>query len=160
MNYTNDYNGVLPLHDNSGTKPLRWGQFITGSFGGSDYIGNDTVLSCPSFYFTYESFSKPFTYGSNRTYSYIKISNMPSPGETWILGDSVFYYSDWECFIQIYLINMNPTDITKGGVHLRHHNLANILFLDGHVKPYNKTDALSNLGIEKGYNKSKALISF
>lgn len=90
---------------------------------------------------------------------FIKVNSVPAPSRLWILSDSVYYDNALGRYIQIYTAQNAPTSNTQGGLHLRHLNSANLLFLDGHVKGTKRTEAVQSWGITKGYLLDCSLIN-
>ncbi len=142
--YAQDYDDYIPAlrQLTSGgpywTEPLlQGGYFNTGT--------SKNILVCPSYS------PKKYTAGyGGRVYGYrrtspfgygiwLKTSRITKPSSTWILADSV----DISAKMQI-----NEIGLSSGNnkIHVRHNGTANLLFLDGSARSFNK-DGLREFGL-------------
>lgn len=81
----------------------------------------------------------------------IKASKVPSPSAMPVLGDSVYAPSGTTDYSQFCVIYGTPLNSSYGGIHFRHSNGGNALFLDGHSKNVKRQEARQSLGFTKGY---------
>lgn len=165
QSYMGDSDGILVLGSYSGPGTSKtWIEYVNGDLGGSVYLSKNDAGLCPSFY-PEKYFSRSYIYGSHFSTTYlqgtflpagfssgpfIKVSAVSSPGLQWILGDSVGNWAVISRWAQSYLIYDVPSG-TSGGIHLRHFNGANFLFLDGHVNDIKRNMVKTELGISKAY---------
>ena len=102
------------------------------------YMKAAAIQTCPDLVLTnaspYGGF--PTGYGKNLYLGNVQDSQIQSPAETIILGDSInlypgaFYPADALNYPSLYAAVNQPSPTT----HFRHHERANILWCDGHVK--------------------------
>lgn len=166
QSYIGDSGGILILGSYTGVagSSKSWIEYLNGNIGGEVYLSKNDVAICPSFY-PEKYLSRSYTYGSHITATYlqgtflppgytsgpfIKVSAVTSPGSQWVLGDSVGNWSSLSRWAQGYLINDVPSGISCG-LHIRHFNGANFLFLDGHVNGVKRNTVRVELGISKAY---------
>jgi len=166
QSYMGDSDGILVLGSYTGTagSSKTWIEYVNGDLGGCVYLSKNDAGMCPSFY-PERYFSRSYIYGAHLDTTnlqgaflpagytsgpFIKVSAVSSPGSQWILGDSVANWSIISRWAQAYLIYDIPSG-TNGGVHIRHFNGANFLFLDGHVNSVKRNTVKAELGISKAY---------
>jgi len=166
QSYIGDSNGILVLSSYTGVagSSKAWVQYLNGDIGGDVYLSKNDVAVCPSFY-PERYIGRSYTYGCHMSTTYlqglflppgyasgpfIKVSAVSSPGSLWILGDSVANWSSLSRWAQGYLIYDVP-DGSNCGLHIRHFNGANFLFLDGHVNGVKRNTVRAELGISKAY---------
>lgn len=165
QSYIGDSDGILVLGSYSGAGTSKtWIEYVNGDLGGSVYLSKNDAAICPSFY-PERYFSRSYIYGAHSKTTYlqgtflpagytsgpfIKVSAVSSPASQWILGDSAANWAVISRWAQAYLIYDAPSG-TDCGLHIRHFNGANFLFLDGHVTGVKRSSVRSGLGISKAY---------
>ncbi|OGV36377.1 MAG: hypothetical protein A2020_02565 [Lentisphaerae bacterium GWF2_45_14] len=164
QSYIGDNDAILPLSSYVGPGSSKtWIDFLDGTLGGDIYITNKNVSVCPSF-LPEKYISRSYIYGVHgyaptlqgsfvppgySTGPFVKVSAVSSPSTQWLLGDSAGYWDAESKYMQVYLISNAPS--TTFGLHLRHFNGANMLFLDGHVSGVKRPNVKTSLGISKAF---------
>ena len=153
--YAQDYNGIMFCFANVG--PTYWS--IALNTGG--YLKNPDVALCPS-WLPEKWDGGAHTYGitnpqesnfpgggpngrygieGSNNFHAIRLWNIASkedPSDFILLGDSSSTNTWVHWPYQYFLIHIYD-DSTAYGIHIRHSDMANILFVDGHVEACNKT---------------------
>ncbi len=189
MLYGDDNNGILPLYyyrSGAAGTSRRWSLFLAGVADTKDwqsdstaYLKNADTFCCPSV----EPFTVPM--GSNMIYGskfsttasilgepdhestaweisnngvWLDTKQLKKSSSWWLLGDSWRYSSGkWN---QLYIIyeKMNSGG-TNSLLHLRHSNMANMLWADGHVDGAGRGDEnLAATGYKTFYSSNNAVV--
>lgn len=152
MLYGQDYDGFLVSNENGATVPGAhpWPVPLVKC----GYITNTSVLHCPSF--APDAYDEGFnhTYGAAlRGFWEIDSINQSfyAVSAEWskviILADTVSADRTNEVWSFTNTYSAQP----QRSIHTRHNNMANILFIDGHVKAMSRVQILSELKDRLGY---------
>ena len=155
MQYAQDYDETMPCgvwYGPGWTMEYAWDYTVDWGSGTSTlgqlgpYTRNAQINICPSAK-TLQSWGRPYSgYGLNATYLCpdgmwgAALGAVQSPAETVLMGDSAYVSGGAYCQNN-YL--RAPGDPMRGwgnlfGLHFRHNNVANVVYVDGHAKAATK----------------------
>ena len=145
VQYIDDYNGNFMCSDGGGTKVFN------SILAANNYLPEDALIAgCPAppeykpgvagyiaYGFRWEGFSNLGHMASSGNKIYLFAKKIPNASSFWLLGDSVYNYSDNK-FVQFGCLSWATC-------HMKHSNKANFLFLDGHVTSMTSGEYLANM---------------
>jgi prepilin-type processing-associated H-X9-DG protein len=156
------------MFDASTTASRCWSAILVKD----EYIKNKDMLVCPSH--QPETFTSYYwTYGERDwrvadeniyiigTVYYLKYSRVNSASSYYLYGDSAYdtgYTPSSAAFKQSHVMSSAIVSST-GGLHLRHTDVANLIFIDGHAESPNK-GRLSEIGFTSGLDKNGLKVNF
>lgn len=133
MIYAADYNGYGPFYSGN----IRWGwPLINNGYIPAPKVGKPTIIICPSYPSRTWTGDPANAYAQARSmWGSMRILTAPHPSIDAMLLDSRDTSSNTQ---------VSALDAAVGWkIHIRHFDMANVLFCDGHVQACSKSDLTS-----------------